>query len=59
MIFCAYHKENLCTVSYLAKEFNITKPTISDAVKVLEKKEMIFKNNTSSDHRSYYISLPS
>ncbi|AXT50822.1 MarR family transcriptional regulator [Aquimarina sp. BL5] len=57
MIFVAYHKEDLCTVSHLAKEFNLTKPTISDAVKVLEQKKMISKNKTSTDSRSYYISL--
>ncbi len=57
IIFIAYHKEGLCTVSHLAKEFNVTKPTISDAVKTLEKKEMIFKSKTSTDNRSYYIGL--
>ncbi len=57
LIFLAYHKQNLCTVSHLAKEFNVTKPTISDAVKVLEKKDLIFKNKTATDSRSYYISL--
>ncbi|GGX10260.1 MarR family winged helix-turn-helix transcriptional regulator [Aquimarina muelleri] len=57
LIFIAYHKIDLCTVSHLAKEFNVTKPTISDAVKILEKKEMIFKNKTASDSRSYYINL--
>lgn len=57
LIFIAYHKEDLCTVSHLAKEFNVTKPTISDAVKILEKKELIIKNKTSLDNRSYYISL--
>ncbi len=57
LIFVAYHKEGLCTVSHLAKEFNMSKPTISDAVKVLEKKEMIFKNKTAPDNRSYFISL--
>ncbi len=57
LIFVAYHKEDLCTVSHLAKEFNVTKPTISDAVKVLEKKDLIFKNKTATDSRSYYISL--
>ncbi|KAA1243004.1 MarR family winged helix-turn-helix transcriptional regulator [Aquimarina sp. RZ0] len=57
LIFIAYHKEDLCKVSYLANEFNVTKPTISDAVKILEKKEMIFKTKASADSRSYYISL--
>lgn len=57
LIFVAYHDDKLCTVSHLAKEFNLTKPTISDAVKVLEQKEMISKNKTSADSRSYFISL--
>ena len=57
LIFVAYHKENLCTVSHLAKEFNLTKPTISDAVKALEKKGMISKHKTLIDSRSYFIAL--
>jgi len=57
LIFISYHKEEFCNVSYLAKEFNVTKPTISDAIKVLEKKEMIVKDHSSSDSRSYSIFL--
>lgn len=57
LIFVAYHKEAYRNVSYLAKEFNVTKPTVSDAIKVLEKKEMIVKDYSSSDNRSYYIFL--
>ncbi len=57
LIFIAYHKSEYCKVSYLANEFNITKPTISDAIKVLNKKELIQKNYTEFDNRSYTISL--
>lgn len=57
LIFIAYHKQGLCNVSHLAKEFNITKPTISDAVKILDKKKMIIKDYSSSDSRSYTIQL--
>lgn len=57
LIFIAYHKENLCNVSHLAKEFNITKPTVSDAIKILDKKELIIKDYSSSDSRSYIIQL--
>lgn len=57
LIFIAYHKEEYRNVSYLAKEFNVTKPTVSDAIKVLEKKEMIVKDHSSSDNRSYSIFL--
>jgi len=57
LIFIAYHKQGLCNVSHLAKEFNITKPTISDAVRVLDKKGMIIKDFSSTDSRSYAIQL--
>ncbi len=57
LIFIAFHKQNLCNVSHLAKEFNVTKPTISDAIKILDKKGMIIKDVSSSDNRSYTILL--
>lgn len=41
LMFVEYHAEDLCNVSYLAKEFNVSKPTISDAVKVLKKKSSL------------------
>lgn len=55
LIFIAYHKQELCNVSHLAKEFNVTKPTISDAIKILNKKQLILKDYSSSDSRSYTI----
>jgi DNA-binding MarR family transcriptional regulator len=57
LIFVAYHKQELCNVSHLSMEFNITKPTVSDAVKALIKKELIEKDFSSSDNRSYTILL--
>lgn len=57
LIFVAHHKLDLCNVSHLAKEFNVTKPTISDAVRVLLKKNLIEKVISSSDNRSYSIKL--
>lgn len=57
LTFVAFHKSELCNVSHLAKEFNITKPTISDAIKVLDKKGMIFKDYSPTDQRSYTIQL--
>lgn len=57
LIFVAFHKPELCNVSHLAKEFNVTKPTISDAVRVLDKKGIISKDFSSVDNRSYSISL--
>ena len=57
LIFINYHKLEFCNVSHLAKEFNVTKPTISDAVRVLDKKKFIKKVSSSSDSRSYAIQL--
>ena len=57
LIFITYHKQELCNVSHLAKEFNVTKPTISDAVRILDKKELITKDFSSADNRSYSIQL--
>ena len=57
LIFIAYHKSELCNVSHLAREFNITKPTVSDAIRVLDKKKYIIKDYSSSDSRSYSILL--
>lgn len=57
LIFIAHHKIELCNISHLAKEFNITKPTVSDAVRILDQKELITKDFSSNDSRSYAIKL--
>ncbi len=57
LIFIAHHSIDKTTISYLAQEFNFTKPTISDAVKVLEQKKLIKKMTDSQDTRSYTIQL--
>ncbi len=57
LIFVAHHKSGWNNVSALANEFNVTKPTISDAVKVLDKKKLILKDYSSTDNRSYTIVL--
>jgi DNA-binding MarR family transcriptional regulator len=57
LIFLKYHDQKFLTVSYLAKEMNVTKPTISDAVKALDQKSLIKKSNDLQDTRSYSIQL--
>ncbi|MBJ7883103.1 MarR family winged helix-turn-helix transcriptional regulator [Gelidibacter salicanalis] len=57
LIFIAYHNYEFCSVSHLAMEFNVSKPTISDAVKVLESKKLIVKEFSPNDKRSYNIQL--
>jgi len=55
LLFIDTHKPELCSVSHLAKEFNLTKPTISDAVKVLDKKGLVKKDYSPTDNRSYIL----
>lgn len=57
LIFIRYHSADKTTVSYLAQEFNFTKPTISDAIKTLAEKDLINKVADSQDTRSYTIRL--
>ncbi len=57
LIFIQHHSAEKTTISYLAQEFNFTKPTISDAIKVLEQKKYIKKIIDSIDTRSYTIQL--
>lgn len=55
LLFVQQHQPQHNTVSYLAKEFLLTKATISDAVKVLEKKKLVSKHFKPEDGRSYSI----
>lgn len=57
LIFIQHHSADKTTISYLAQEFNFTKPTISDAIKVLEQKKIIKKLIDTTDTRSYTIEL--
>jgi DNA-binding MarR family transcriptional regulator len=57
LIFIYYHSKDKSTVSYLAKEFNLTKATISDTVKTLLKKELIKKVSNNHDSRSFTLEL--
>ncbi len=57
LIFLLFHTGEKCKVSHLAKEFNLTRPTISDSVKVLSEKGLIGKTSDREDSRSYTISL--
>ncbi|MFD2824358.1 MarR family winged helix-turn-helix transcriptional regulator [Lacinutrix iliipiscaria] len=57
LIFIAHHKQEYCNVSHFAQEFNVTKPTISDAVKVLVNKGFVVKEYSSTDSRRYSVFL--
>lgn len=55
LLFVSRHHLDLCNVSYLAKEFNVTKATISDAVRVLLKKQLLEKDFSPTDNRRYNL----
>ena len=57
LIFISFHSVEKCKVGYLANEFNMTKATISDSVKVLLSKELVTKEIDPIDTRSYTLSL--
>ena len=57
LIFIDNHKSEYNNVSYLAKEFNVTKPTVSDAIKALVNKNLISKDFSSEDSRRYSVFL--
>lgn len=57
LIFCGTHKKEDLKVSFLAKEFDLTKATISDSIKVLLKKELLTKTVNLKDSRSFTVQL--
>ena len=57
VLFIDFHPAEQCKVNYLAGEFNVTKATISESVRLLAKKELISKEADPDDSRSYSIHL--
>jgi DNA-binding MarR family transcriptional regulator len=57
LIFIYFHSTEKCKVGYLADEFNMTKATISDSVKVLLSKELVTKETDPIDTRSFSLKL--
>ena len=57
LIFIYFHNLEKCKVGYLANEFNMTKATISDSVKVLLSKNLLTKEIDPTDTRSYSLLL--
>ncbi len=57
LIFLYFRESSMRTITYLAKEFNMTKPTISDAVRVLVEKKYLNKIPDPNDSRSSVLTL--
>ncbi len=57
LIFLNFHPPERRTVTHLAREFNLTKATISDALGVLDRKRLIRKTVRAADSRSLLLDL--
>ncbi len=57
LVFLFQHPDRNFTASYLAEEFNLTKATISESLKVLFQKNLIEKSENRLDTRSYFLQL--
>lgn len=57
LIFLRYHHESLCSVSQLAREFSMTKATISDSIRSLEAKGLLGKEQSPTDKRGALLVL--
>ena len=57
LIHIAHHKETQTAPAQLAREFNLTKPTISDAIKSLLQKELVKQKTNPADARSKWLLL--
>lgn len=58
LLFIKYHPApHQRKAAFMAKEFNVTKATISDSVKALEQKQLIQRITDPQDSRSFILSL--
>lgn len=57
LLFISSHPEAYANVTYLAREFHMTKPTISEAVKVLVNKGYLDKIPSEIDKRAFSLGL--
>lgn len=57
LIFLQHYPEEKRTITFLASYFNMTKATISDAVKSLESKKLLTRKATAGDSRSHTLHL--
>jgi DNA-binding MarR family transcriptional regulator len=58
LIFLKYHaSDKHRRIAAMAKEFNLTKATVSDSIKVMEQKGLIQRTGDSLDSRSFNFSL--
>jgi DNA-binding MarR family transcriptional regulator len=57
IIFLHYHGAKFRTITGLAREFNLSKATVSDSVKSLERKGLLNRERSASDRRISVLTL--
>lgn len=57
LLFLNGHGEEMATLTYLAKEFNVTKATMSEVVKVLTEKKLVQKKDNAADTRIQLLKI--
>lgn len=56
-VFLRFHLPGQCTVSALAREYHVSRATISDAVKTLTQKGLVSRHTGPTDRRSHWLQL--
>lgn len=57
LLYLSSHSADFCTVSNLAKEFGLTRATVSDTIKVLLEKGLVIKKSHEKDGRIFTLRL--
>ncbi len=57
LIFMRFHDREYANTSYLAKEFNVSKASMSDTIRSLEEKQLIHKVQDLNDKRRFSLQL--
>lgn len=57
VVFLRFHRPGQGTVSYLAREYHVSRATVSEAVKSLEQKQLVSRHTDPADLRSHSLQL--
>ena len=57
VVFLRFHRAGQGTVSYLAREYHVSRATMSEAVKTLEQKQLLRRHADPADLRSHSLQL--
>lgn len=57
LIYLSQYPDKLRKISIIAREYDLTKATVSDAIRTLDEKGLLKKQMSKNDKRSYIINL--